>query len=285
MLTKSDKEKLKQLDLSRIGGYRTSYMVYEGNKHIMHRPDDICFIRVFDHFISTTHYNEVFKRSYTIFLCTPRYYRHKNNLCFLKRKEIVEYLQILKNYFSFTFKLEKFDDGYQIKINNLKGTRICHKIFLTSIRYLYEFPFSVVLYSALRFFETHPEAKQKHLYQILFISSIALSRFSALCSGHSLFNKFCTMSVGTRLEIPKEIIKQELQSDIVDENASINGFFDRDANTTSLRITDEISQTCKELFAYERNAKPLTFYHNIVDAKMQNKIQNLINLIYETVNQ
>lgn len=284
MLTKSDKEKLKQLDLSRIGGYRTSYMVYEGNKYIMHRPDDICFRRVFGHFVSTTSYNEVFKRSYTIFLCTPRYYHGKNNLCFLKRKEIVEYLQILKNYFSFTFKLEKCDGGYQIKINNLKGTRICHKIFLTSIRYLYEFPYSVVLYSTLRFFETHPEAKQKHLYQILFISSITLSRFSALCSGHSLFSNFFTASPGL-CKIPKEIIKQELLSDAKDESASINEFFNRDENTTSFRITDKISQTCRELFAYERNEKPLTLYHNIVDTKMQNKIQNLINLIYETVNQ
>lgn len=91
---------------------------------------------------------------------------HKNNACFLNRKEIEQHLRMVKTIHNFTYRLE--DGEYHSSCNGkdykawhlfvtIEGTKAQHKFVLTSIRHLYEYPFNMWLIDAHRLRESAPD--------------------------------------------------------------------------------------------------------------------------------
>lgn len=283
MITKKDLAKLESRDLN-TGSYYTVYTaklnVAENKTNVA--DNSVCFAQLFGKFIDYPD-DIIIKSSYNIKLVTPAHINNRNHVCFFKRKDIEKYLNILKNYFSFTYKLVVKDNyGYDLIVNNLKGTPLCHKIFLTSVRYLYEFPFSGVLYSTLQFFKNHPETEKEQLFQILYANSILFYDFNSMTSGHSLFfNLRHTISCLLKM-IPKKFSKDELMT-CVTETGGINDYFKDTKNIIVIDTNDEIEKEYSVAFAKARDKK-LNFYQNIIDASMQDVIQKFNNIFYDTIN-
>ncbi len=283
MITKKDLAKLESRKLN-SGDFHTIYNVklnVDGNERLI-ADNSVCFSKLFTAFIDCPD-DIIIKSSYNIRLITPAHIDNRNNVCFFKRKDIEKYLNILKNYFSFTYKLKLNNDyGYSLIINNLKGTPLCHKIFLTSVRYLYEFPLSGVLYSALQFFKNHPETEKEQLFQILYINSILFYDFNSMLSGHSLFFNLHNTMTKHLSRIPKKLSKDELMT-CVSEYCKINDYFSDTKNTIIKHTNAEIEEEYSIAFAKIRNGK-LNLYKNIIDASMQDIIQKFNNMFYDTIN-
>lgn len=278
MITKKDLANLASLNLL-PGSFYTVYSAKINDEETVY-TEGVCFaslFRKFDHYSTNT----ILTASYTIRLVTPAHLNHnKRNVCFFKRKDIEKYLKILKNYFSFTYKIAVNDNyGYNLIINNLKGTTLCHKIFVTSIRYLYEFPFSGVLYSTLQFFENHPEAEKNQLFQMLFISSLPFQNYGGLGGGHSLFGGFYRLAVGFRLYIPDAFTKERLMCCC--ENYSINSYF-HDNNVITLEINDALYVETYKILCTLQN-KTLSQYSVVTEKNTQKAIQDLNNIIYDKI--
>lgn len=283
MITKKDLAKLKSRNLN-SGNFHTIYTAKlnaDGNERII-ANNSMCFSKLFSAFIDYPD-EIIIKSSYNIRLITPAHIDNSNHVCFFKRKDIEKYLNILKNHFSFTYKLVVDEDyGYSLIVNNLKGTPLCHKIFLTSVRYLYEFPFSGVLYSTLQFFKNHPETEKEQLFQILYINSILFYDFNSMLSGHSLFSNLHNTMTKHLKRIPKKFSKYELMS-CVSEGCRINDYFSEAKNVIVKHTDAEIEQEYSIAFAKTRDRK-LNLYQNIIDTSIQDVIQKFNNMFYGTIN-
>lgn len=278
MITKKDLVNLASLNLS-SGNFYTVYSV-KINDEALVCDEGACFASLFRKFNFYDN-KTILTLSYKIRLITPAHLKpNKKNVCFFKRKDIEKYLKILKNYFSFTYKITIDDNyGYNLIINNLKGTSLCHKIFVTSMRYLYEFPFSGVLYSTLQFFENHPEAEKNKLFQILFISSLPFQNYGSLGGGHSLFGGFYYFAVGRRLDIPNAYTKEMLMNCC--STSSINEYFNND-NVIPLAINDALYTESYKILSKLRNER-LFQYSVFTDKNIQKAIQDLNNIIYDKI--
>lgn len=278
MITKKDLANLASLNLS-LGSYHTVYSAKINDEETFY-VEAACFASLFEIF-NLYPSKTILTASYNIRLITPAHLNpNKKNVCFFKRKDIEKYLKILKNYFSFTYKIAVNDTyGYNLIINNLKGTTLCHKIFVTSIRYLYEFPFSGVLYSTLQFFENHPEAEKNQLFQMLFVNSLPFQNYGSLGGGHSLFGGFYILAVGRSLDIPNVFAKDTLMRCY--ETSSINGYF---GQYNFIPLTIDIAlyeETNKILHALQ--SERLSQYSVFTEKNIQKAIQDLNNIIYDKI--
>lgn len=93
---------------------------------------------------------------YSIYISTdPGFIQdnHKNNFCILTEEQIIFHISYLRFISSFKYKITKkfIDDysGFRIDLN-LNAIGIVHKMFLTWIRYLYEYPYNLVLYDSFK---------------------------------------------------------------------------------------------------------------------------------------
>lgn len=80
---------------------------------------------------------------------------HRSNGCFLTRAEIKNHLSILKSLYPIEYSIEDYDkDGEYprfaviLKISNAPST--FHKYALTWLRYIYEYPYNVILKDVIR---------------------------------------------------------------------------------------------------------------------------------------
>lgn len=93
---------------------------------------------------------------YSIYISTdPSYIQDnsENNLCILTEEQIRFHMSYLRFISSFKYKITKkfIDDysGFRIDLD-LNAIGNVHKMFLTWIRYLYEYPYNLVLYDSFK---------------------------------------------------------------------------------------------------------------------------------------
>lgn len=93
---------------------------------------------------------------YSIYISTdPGFIQEnrENNFCILTKEQIRFHISYLRFISSFKYKITKkfIDDysGFRIDLN-LNAIGSVHKMFLTWIRYLYEFPYNLVLYDSFK---------------------------------------------------------------------------------------------------------------------------------------
>ena len=93
---------------------------------------------------------------YSIYISTdPSFIQnnHENNFCILTEEQIIFHISYLRFISSFKYKITKkfIDDysGFRIDLD-LNAIGIVHKMFLTWIRYLYEYPYNLVLYDSFK---------------------------------------------------------------------------------------------------------------------------------------
>lgn len=93
---------------------------------------------------------------YSIYISTdPSFIQnnHENNFCILTEEQIIFHISYLRFISSFKYKITKkfIDDysGFRIDLD-LNAIGSVHKMFLTWIRYLYEYPYNLVLYDSFK---------------------------------------------------------------------------------------------------------------------------------------
>lgn len=93
---------------------------------------------------------------YSIYISTdPSFIQEnrENNLCILTEEQIRFHISYLRFISSFKYRItNKFIDnypGFRIDLD-LNAIGIVHKMFLTWIRYLYEYPYNLVLYDSFK---------------------------------------------------------------------------------------------------------------------------------------
>ena len=89
-----------------------------------------------------------------------------NNACLLNKREIKDWLKVVKSYHNFKYRLEDGDysfnsgskkyDAFHLHIE-MTGNHTQHKWVLTAIRHLYEYPFNLWLIDAHRLRATDPQ--------------------------------------------------------------------------------------------------------------------------------
>ncbi len=111
--------------------------------------------------VQTVHYEIVLMKGLDSLKATQN-----NNACFLNKREIKDWLKVIKSYHNFKYKLEdgtfsmsssgKKYDAFHLHIV-MEGNYTQHKWVLTAIRHLYEYPFNVWLIDAHRLRATDPQ--------------------------------------------------------------------------------------------------------------------------------
>lgn len=93
---------------------------------------------------------------YSIYISTDPSYsqeNRENNFCILTEEQIRFHISYLRFISSFKYRITKkfIDDypGFRIDLD-LNAIGIVHKMFLTWIRYLYEYPYNLVLYDSFK---------------------------------------------------------------------------------------------------------------------------------------
>ena len=114
--------------------------------------ENACFSYIFRNVINRIKQHVV----YRIYISTdPGYMQdyRANNLCILTEEQIRFHITYLRFISSFKYKItKKFVDNYSgFRIDlDLNAIGIVHKMFLTWIRYLYEYPYNLVLYDSFK---------------------------------------------------------------------------------------------------------------------------------------
>lgn len=113
---------------------------------------DACFGYIFRKLAAAEKYENI----YTIYMFKNDrsiLNESKNNFCPFKKEDILFHITYLRFIAPFSYSLSTYIDKnnremWMLKIK-LNATGIVHKLFLTWIRYLYEYPFTLAVYDAL----------------------------------------------------------------------------------------------------------------------------------------
>lgn len=81
-----------------------------------------------------------------------------NNCCFLCEKDVKKYINSCKKYAKFTYNLKK-ENNYYLLTFKLTANLLTHKFVLAYFRYLYECPYSVILFETFKVKQQCPELK------------------------------------------------------------------------------------------------------------------------------
>lgn len=124
-----------------------------------------CFMEIFNSFSNRDIINEQYKIK--VYKGVEKVNEHKSNACFLEPLQIKNHLKQIKSLFPFKFHIRLYRNYYIIylKLHNQPG--IYHKYLLTWLRYIYEFPYNVLLLDALKLKKKN--VLDLHLYQIYLI--------------------------------------------------------------------------------------------------------------------
>lgn len=129
--------------------YQASGDLFFENKNLV---GEACFSYIFRNVINNKKQHII----YSIYISTDPGYMQDykaNNLCILTEEQIKFHITYLRFISSFKYKItKKFIDyysGFRIDLD-LNAIGAVHKMFLTWIRYLYEYPYSLVLYDSFK---------------------------------------------------------------------------------------------------------------------------------------
>lgn len=115
---------------------------------------EVCFSFVFRH-VSEQNVSE----EYEVILYKGTDFsrkKHNSNSCLFTKKQIRNHLRQAQGIYPFDFRITEvtnWEDGYNVfkvrlKLTNVPGT--FHKYLLTWLRYMYEYPYNVILYDAYK---------------------------------------------------------------------------------------------------------------------------------------
>lgn len=118
----------------------------------LNKEGDACFSDVFHKLDSHGKYDI----KHTVYMYTNEdfiFNEHKNNFCPFTEEEIKFHITYLRFLAPFSYKLSKiinkeYGEAWKLEIK-LNAIGFIHKVFLTWIRYLYEYPFTLAVYDAL----------------------------------------------------------------------------------------------------------------------------------------
>lgn len=129
--------------------YQTSGDLVKENKNL---EGEACFSYIFRNVKNNKKQHII----YSIYISTdPSYIQEnrENNFCILTEEQIRFHISYLRFISSFKYRIiKKFIDdypGFRIDLD-LNAIGIVHKMFLTWIRYLYEYPYNLVLYDSFK---------------------------------------------------------------------------------------------------------------------------------------
>lgn len=101
--------------------------------------------------------------------------RYGRCVTFFKPEDYVEYYDRLKQIYPFEYKIEECDKYYLITLD-INASCMWHKIILTMMRYIYQYPMNYILYDALQLKKIH---KDEDIMDLLTIVSKTLQDYIA----------------------------------------------------------------------------------------------------------
>jgi len=143
---------------------------------------------------------------------------HKSNACLFTKKELKRHLQQAQAIYPFTFKIEEKKDweGYEVFIVTLNVKEVpgtFHKYILTWLRYMYEFPYNVILLDAYKL-------KKERCYKFSSMSDMFNIVLSYFCLPPREIHQIARNVVSKRLRksrIREKIKKVKCLNNIYDE--------------------------------------------------------------------
>lgn len=158
---------------------------------------------------------------YNIYISTdPRYITEcsASNFCILTEEQIRFHISYLRFISSFKYKITKkfVDDysGFKIELD-LNAIGPVHKMFLTWIRYLYEYPYNLVLYDSFKLREEKKFIEKSNYLNIInFVTT-----FYSDDSIHQIPHSHCRIpKFITRKSFKERLMKCEKLNDILEES-------------------------------------------------------------------
>lgn len=123
------------------------------------------------------------KCNYTIILDKASKARESlYNSCLFNKEEIRGYLNKIKQIYPFIFSVEGSlkENSYTIKLT-ISGTSTQHLFVLSCVRYLYEYPYNLILMDVLKYIKNkcygNIENQNEHLFILLFAAFITCDKY------------------------------------------------------------------------------------------------------------
>lgn len=136
--------------------YLSYSTIYRASGDLVFENKDLCGEACFSYIFRNVRNNKKQHIIYSIYISTdPGFIQdnYENNFCILTEEQIIFHITYLRFISSFKYKITKkfIDDysGFRIDLD-LNAIGIVHKMFLTWIRYLYEYPYNLVLYDSFK---------------------------------------------------------------------------------------------------------------------------------------
>lgn len=180
----------------RFLGYYTDYEYkIQGMKDYKKAGNTACFAEALQKMRSNFETSEKFSGSYKIkiYRTDRKIKESKSNFCLLSKKEIRDYINILKKVVKFRWRFLKDNkDYFTVKVDIQEGYHTTHRAVLFWIRNLYEFPFNVLVKDAELFRKDHRYSYigALNIHRLVYISNCLKE------DCHSLF-KYHYNSLGT----------------------------------------------------------------------------------------
>lgn len=160
----------------------------EQKKIDLEKHNMVCFSEVFGKVCGNAEYNIYVCKDPAILL------NRRNNYCLLSQDDIIQWLECIREIVDMEYSITedkalidtaKQYDCYNIGVIVNNDNNMCHKFVLTTVRYLYEWPFNVVLKDVLRLvdIEQFKDETLINLHNMVF-SSTYIGRHMGY--GHSL---------------------------------------------------------------------------------------------------
>lgn len=174
---------------------------------------------------------------YSIYISTdPNFIQenHESNFCILTEEQIIFHISYLRFISSFKYRITKkfIDDyaGFRIDLD-LNAIGIVHKMFLTWIRYLYEYPYNLVLYDSFKLREEKKFIEKSNYLNIVnFVTTFYSNDYIHQIPRFNKIPKFVTRkSFKNKLmkcDFLNDILKySDIKAEQFDEYDEIDDFF------------------------------------------------------------
>ena len=178
-----------------------------------------------------------------------------NNYCFLEVSEINRYLRAIKLLLpSLKWKIvenqsyKDWDNLIRIDIN-LKAPGLSHKFMMTYVRYLYEYPYNVVLHDAYRLKKIYKFESISNLYQLC---ALAYPEFYG--TGHALMHK-AKHCKNKKLKERIEYNRRTSLNSILEDIEYKRGYDKLNDISYSIRYWKDENEFEKRLEIYNKNYK------------------------------
>lgn len=153
--------------------YLSYSTIYQSSGDLVFENKDLEGQACFSYIFRNVRNNKKQHIIYSIYISTdPSFVQDnlKNNLCILTEEQIRFHMSYLRFISSFKYKITKkfIDDysGFRIDLD-LNAIGNVHKMFLTWIRYLYEYPYNLVLYDSFKLREEKRFTKKSNYLNIV----------------------------------------------------------------------------------------------------------------------